>query len=118
VFSTVAVAVLVMAGSAGMCDAEGGTAKIVVNTGVQEFTPQRLTIQVGDRVMWVNHDRDTHSLVSAGLASRQAASGPDALLINTTLPPGASYAHTFVESGTYYYFCANHEVWGIVVAEQ
>lgn len=111
-------AIVVMVGSMGMCDAEAGLAKVIVNTGVQEFTPQRVTIQVGDRVTWVNRDHDTHSLVSAGSASRRSGVAPEALLINTTLPPGASYTHTFVESGTYYYFCANHtQVWGIVVAE-
>ncbi len=117
--SIVGGAIFLVVGSAGMCDAEPGVTKVIVNTGAQEFTPQKITIQVGDKVTWVNHDQDTHSLVSAGLASRRTANGPEVLLINTTLPPGASYTHTFKESGTYHYFCANHtEVWGIVVAEQ
>lgn len=118
VVSMVGGVVLLMVGSAGMCDAGAGGTKVVVNTGAQEFTPQKITVRVGETVMWINHDDETHSLVSAGLALRQTANGPEALAINTTLPPRASYTHTFLESGTYYYFCANHaQVWGMVVAE-
>lgn len=99
--------------------AEAKMVRVVVRAGAQEFTPHRVTIRPGDQVIWVNADLETHSVVSAGSESQQAANGPDDPLINASLPPGANYGHVFQEIGTYDYFCANHmQAWGVVVSEE
>lgn len=99
--------------------AEAAVARVVVTGGLQEFTPQLATIKVGDRVVWINQNHEVHSLVSSGPSSRRTADGPQHLLFNTSIPPGSSYSHTFVETGTYEYFCAIHaQVWGVVVVEE
>lgn len=100
-------------------DAEAETTKVLVTTGAHEFSPQTLTIRVGDRVTWINQDHNAHSLVSAGSTSRHTAQGPEALFINATLLPGSRYTHAFTVGGTYYYFCADHmQVWGVVEAKE
>jgi plastocyanin len=104
---------------AGVADTQAATLNVLVKAGADEFTPQRVTIRAGDRVTWVNQDNVLHSLVSAGLISRQSTAAPDEPFINTVLPSGASYTQVFTQAGTYHYFCANHmQVWGIVVAEE
>lgn len=102
-----------------VAEAMAETTKILVATGAHEFSPQTVTIKVGDKVTWINQDQNAHSLVSAGEASRHTAQGPEALFINATLPPGSSYTRAFPVGGTYYYFCADHmQVWGVVVAKE
>ncbi|MEW6683508.1 MAG: cupredoxin domain-containing protein [Nitrospirota bacterium] len=116
----IVVSVLLAAWGVGdVADARAATLKVLVKAGVEEFTPQRLTIRAGDKVTWVNQDDELHSLVSAGLVSRQSTTEPSEPFINTPLPSGASYTQVFTQPGTYHYFCANHmQVWGVVVAEE
>jgi plastocyanin len=112
-------ALLVLIGVGAIGAAEGATIKIVVKQGAQEFTPQQITIKVGDGVRWVNEDQTEHTLISATPSSRQAAVDAEDLFINTLLDPGFNYTYTFGEAGTYYYFCASHmQMWGVVVVEK
>lgn len=110
---------LVTSALGGIADAQGATLTVLVTSSSEEFSPQRVVIRAGDRVTWVNQDDQLHSLVSAGLASRQSAARPDEPFINTMLPRGSSFTQTFAQAGTYHYFCANHmQVWGVVVADE
>jgi len=61
------------------------------------FTPQRLTVKVGDSVRWFNDDAMPHT-VSA--ADRSWDSG--------YLAPGASFERRFETTGTYSYVCLYH----------
>lgn len=61
------------------------------------FTPPELTIAVGDTVTWSNDDGAPH-----GLAYKDGARGVNPLL------PGAKFARTFDQAGTYDYICAVH----------
>jgi len=82
------------------------------------FTPQEITIKAGDRVIWVNEDREDHSVMSSGPVLEKTTVGAESLVIDTLLHPGASYAHSFHEPGTYSYFCAGHmQMWGAVTVE-
>jgi plastocyanin len=67
--------------------------------GIEHFTyaPATLTVSVGTRVTWVNHDEEPHTVTSATGAF--ASSG----LVNED-----SFAQTFGKPGTYQYFCALH----------
>jgi plastocyanin len=87
---------------------------VVMHAGSGTFAPQVTTIEVGDRVTWVNDSRtDDIFVTSSGPVTRQSTVGQDELEMNAVLHPGTSYAHAFKEPGTYYNFCAGHmDMWG------
>ena len=61
------------------------------------YSPDALTVLVGDTVMWTNHDRMTHTVT----ADRGEFD-------SDRLEPGAHFAHTFVQAGVYRYHCRIH----------
>ena len=63
------------------------------------FDPNDLTITAGTTVTWTNQDPFTHSVIYS--------SGPDSVFTDT-IPPGATFQHTFKTAGTYSYYCAIH----------
>ncbi|HEY7117158.1 MAG TPA: cupredoxin family copper-binding protein [Tepidisphaeraceae bacterium] len=61
------------------------------------FQPAEVTVPVGTKVVWVNHDDVPHNVVE----TRRAFSSP-------ALDTDERYAHVFGEAGTYAYFCGIH----------
>lgn len=61
------------------------------------FTPQELTVTVGTKVTWVNHDDIPHNIVDKTKKFRSKA-----------LDSEDSYSFTFDAAGTYDYFCGLH----------
>ena len=83
-----------------------------VNTAVDvgnlfKFTPADITIDQGDTVTWrwvgpeFNHD-----VVSYPAQAEVYDSHPGIVALEP--PPGGTFAHTFVNVGTFNYFCSNH----------
>ncbi len=68
------------------------------------FSPESLTIQVGDTVRWVNGDGTYHTTTSRGTGG--ASNG--ALWEGILDRQGATFEHTFTEVGTFPYFCSPH----------
>lgn len=66
------------------------------------YNPARLSIRVGDTVVYVNEDEVPHTFTANEVPS--GASKFDSGLIN----PGDSYRYTFRVPGTYRYFCMLH----------
>ncbi|MBI4336687.1 MAG: cupredoxin domain-containing protein [Chloroflexi bacterium] len=66
------------------------------------FSPDSLTVSVGDTVTWTNRDVDVHTSTSG------APFNPDGLWESGILNTGQSYARTFDAPGTFPYFCAVH----------
>lgn len=67
--------------------------------GAQTFSPQTLTIRIGDTVTWVNPNMvSAHNIVAddVSFTSGSAAVGP------------WSYSRTFTSTGTFGYYCAPH----------
>lgn len=58
------------------------------------FRPETLTVRVGTRVTWTNHDAFTHGVRMAGES--------------VTARPGASVAHVFRQAGDVAYDCPFH----------
>jgi len=61
------------------------------------FTPAELTIKLGTKVMFVNHDDIPHSIVNAAGKFRSKALDTD-----------QSFEFTFAAAGDYDYFCGLH----------
>ncbi len=61
------------------------------------FSPGKLTIRVGTKVVWTNSTQAPHTITGSGHWS-----------INKQLPPGASVSNVFTKVGTYHYYCAIH----------
>ena len=62
------------------------------------FSPNTLTLSVGEPVTWTNHDNVPHVVSSA---DNQFKKSP-------LLKTGQSFSHTFATTGTYAYFCSIH----------
>jgi amicyanin len=62
-----------------------------------KFGPRTLTVRVGTKVTWTNHDAIAHSVnFSSGKVNSK------------TLDDNATYSRTFTTPGTYAYICAIH----------
>jgi plastocyanin len=61
------------------------------------FTPKELTVAVGTKVKWVNHDDIPHTIVEKKTTFRSKALDTD-----------DSYSFTFTSAGTFDYFCGLH----------
>ncbi|SIT45536.1 Blue (Type 1) copper domain protein [Paraburkholderia ribeironis] len=74
-----------------------GTHLVVIEQ--MRFNPPTLTVQRGDRVMWVNKDLLAHT---ASATSKAFDSG--------TIAPDASWTYVARERGSYPYLCSFHPV--------
>lgn len=92
------------------------------------FDPVRMTVGVGDEVVWENTSSRGHTVTAYGSAIPAAAEffasgGYDSEAaareawregIDGRLDTGDRFRHTFEEPGTYEYFCIPHEQGGMV----
>ena len=79
-------------------------APVYANNGDQEvvivnyaFSPVSVTIPVGGKVTWVNHDQVPHTVVEK-----------DKKFHSSALDTDDSYSFTFNTPGVYQYFCTLH----------
>ncbi len=83
-----------------------GAAEIAVTIDNFTFTPQKITVKVGDTVTWTNGDDIPHTVTSIGHFRSRA------------LDTGDKYTFTFTTPGTFEYFCSLHpQMQGSVVVE-
>jgi len=61
------------------------------------FDPASITIAKGTTVTWMNMDNSSHSVVATDMTFRSG-----------NLNNGQSFAHTFNETGTFWYKCGIH----------
>ena len=88
-----------------------------INAGGYYFSPEVLTINVGDQVTWINdgglHDVNADENTQTG----ESFNNPESFQSNTTNVAGATiYTHTFTIPGTYNYDCSvgSHAVQGMI----
>jgi len=75
------------------------------------YSPQNITVKVGDSVTWTNQDSVQHDVVSDDGVSN----GPGSQLLSQ----GESYSFTFTKAGTYNYHCSPHPyMTGTVTVEE
>lgn len=78
-----------------------------VDIGDFAFTPQNLTINTGDTVVWTNRDSEVHTVTSN-----------DGDFDSGNLDEGEDYSMTFNEEGTYDYHCTLHpDMIGRIIVE-
>lgn len=63
------------------------------------YQPGSVTVDVGDRVTWTNHDEARHDV--SGTSGPAAVQSPE-------LGQGESWSHTFTQPGDYAYLCRLH----------
>ena len=86
-------------------------------TGCQDtnecYIPNKLQVRTGEFVSWFNNDITIHTVTSG-----VAPDGSDGNFNSGDLNPGFKFSHTFLESGTYPYYCLYHP-WqtGVIVVE-
>ena len=115
----VLVSVLAAAFFAFGAETEAQTATHVVKmTSDNRYSPQKLSIQVGETVEWQNVSRARHTVT----ANRALAKDPAHVALpegakpfdSGMIGPGDRWRHTFEVPGTYKYFCIPHEQLGMV----
>ena len=67
------------------------------------FLPSSVSINVGDTVIWTNGDTVAHTVTSGS-----PTGGPDGTFDSSLFMFGANYLVTFLQAGTYPYYCAVH----------
>ena len=80
----------------------GAQSELRVAVRLFQFSPGRLDVKTGTRVMWANDDQITHTVTSSTLE------GPDGRFAFTLADKGASGSITLAQPGVYPYFCARH----------
>jgi plastocyanin len=78
---------------------QAGPAEVQVTIDNFTYAPPDLTVNVGTKVTWTNHDDVPHTVTSTTRPRR---------LESPTLDTNESFSHVFKEPGTYSYFCAVH----------
>jgi plastocyanin len=80
---------------------EPQSAEVMKQIVIDNFTfdPPMLTIPVGTKVTWVNHDDVPHTATSTAKPKRFESG---------TLDTDEKFSHVFTAPGTYEYFCAVH----------
>jgi plastocyanin len=96
------VAVLVLAlllapALGGTVLAHPGHADVAVSAEDFQFTPQDLTISVGDTVVWTNTGQMLHTVTAS-----------DSSWDSGNLDPGKTFSRTFDTAGTFTYYCRFH----------
>ena len=78
------------------------------------FSPDTLTIAVGDTVTWNNTDQAPHT-VTSGAGGQQ-----DGLFDSGNMNSGASFTYVFTQAGSYSYYCIYHYfagMYGMIIVE-
>jgi plastocyanin len=84
-----------------LVSAGANTIQVQVAAGGLKFTPQDVTINVGDTVQWV--------WVGSGHSSTSGTPGhPDGLWDSGVQNAGFTFNHTFNTAGTFSYYCTPH----------
>lgn len=100
----VALTSLVVAG----CGNGGDTAEVEMR--LIAYRPERLEVEVGERVRWVQRDAGAHTVTSGRVIQEAAGvrTEADDRFASEQLATGDTYAFEFTKSGSYPYFCEIH----------
>lgn len=108
----------------GCLDDEPGTQRTVTMTNDLRFSPESMTLTVGEELEWINTSDIDHTVTAyeAGLPENATyfASGgftdeqqARQHVTRGLIPPEDRYVHTFETPGQYSYYCIPHESGGM-----
>ena len=66
-----------------------------------EFLPRTITVAPGDTIVWTNYGSD-HTVIADDGSFTSTSTG------DVSIPPGASFSHTFESAGRFPYYCQLH----------
>jgi plastocyanin len=115
----VSVSLMIVGLAVGFGTVAWGADAVVTLTsgGGLDFSPKKVVIRVGERVIWNNPTGDVHSVTSFATESGAQAAGGNPE-INELIKPGAKFSHRFRTAGSYFYYCPIHQgMWGTVVVK-
>jgi plastocyanin len=73
------------------------------------FNPQTITVKSGQKITWINHDEEPHTVVSVGKKFQKSSA----------LDTDQEFSITAGAPGTYEYFCSVHpKMTGTIVVEK
>ena len=73
----------------------------------REFRPNTLTVSAGTKVTWTNKEAEEHSITSS-----------KAGVFDGGLAPYGSFSYTFIEPGTFEYYCGPHnQMTGVITVK-
>ena len=73
------------------------------------FSPQKITVKSGDKIIWINRDEEPHTVVSVGKKFQKSSA----------LDTDQEFSITAGAPGTYEYFCSVHpKMTGTIVVEK
>ena len=73
------------------------------------FNPQKITVKSGEKITWINHDEEPHTVVSVGKKFQKSSA----------LDTDQEFSITAGAPGTYEYFCSVHpKMTGTIVVEK
>jgi len=78
------------------CQARAAT-PVTIEIDQFQFSPHEITVDVGTKIEWINHDQTVHNIVSQ--QARLASPGMDT---------GDHFDYTFAQPGDYPYLCGLH----------
>ncbi|HVR85328.1 MAG TPA: cupredoxin family copper-binding protein, partial [Planctomycetota bacterium] len=94
-------------GLAGLGTTEAGDVQVRIEDF--KFEPERLTVRPGTKVTWVNKDDEPHSATSSEKPKRFDSGALDS---------AQSFSFTFMELGSFAYFCKLHpHMTGVIVVK-
>jgi len=82
----------------------GGTVGHVIVPHSDRFNPFAVTIHAGDKVKWVNHDTDDHTVVTDNAFDTAGHKGVNKRLTAS----GGALSLRFKHPGTFVYYCRFH----------
>ena len=82
----------------------GGTAAVAISNFA--FTPQKITVKVGDTVTWTNNDSAPHTVTSATSLDTSATTTSE--FDSGQFGQGQTFSFAFTKAGTYFYMCTIH----------
>ncbi|MCC6544718.1 MAG: cupredoxin domain-containing protein [Nitrospirae bacterium] len=87
------------------------------------YSPDSITISVGDTITWKNNDTMEHTVTSTSDSGPACTAGGGSTtglpLDSGIIEPNGIYSHTFDVAGTYHYVCtiSGHLMRGTVIVE-
>jgi plastocyanin len=103
----ITLALSVFADDAAKTSAGGKSNKIEIKDFA--FNPQKITVKSGEKITWINHDEEPHTVVSVGKKFQKSSA----------LDTDQEYSMIAGAPGTYEYFCSVHpKMTGTIVVEK